>query len=63
MEAQKSQGVRAFDVLVFGPLLIRLSKRLPGWEGEILFLFGAGAVVYNLANLIANERAKENPGV
>lgn len=62
MEAQKSQGVRVFDFLVYGPLLMRLSRRLPGWEGDLLFLFGAGAAVYNFANWYANE-LKKNPGV
>lgn len=61
MEAEKTQGVRLFDVLVYGPLLMRFSRDLPGWKGDILWLFGAGAIAYNFANWLANERAKENP--
>jgi len=49
--------------VVYGPLLMRLSRELPGWKGDVLFLFGAGAAVYNFANWLANERAKENPGI
>ena len=65
MEAQKSQGVRVFDFLVYGPLLMRLSRRLPGWEGDVLWLFGAGAAVYNFANWYANyaNEQKKNPGI
>ena len=63
MEIQKSQAVRVFDFVVYGPLLMRLSRELPGWKGEVLWLFGAGAIAYNFANWLANERAKENPRI
>ncbi|NDG04096.1 MAG: hypothetical protein EB121_01895 [Alphaproteobacteria bacterium] len=62
-EIQKSQAVRVFDFLVYGPVLMRLSRELPGWKGEVLWLFGAGAAVYNFVNWYANERAKENPRI
>lgn len=55
-EVSKTQGVRGFDVLIFGPLLMRLARDLPGWKGEVLFILGAGTIVYNLANLLEQAR-------
>jgi hypothetical protein len=55
-EVSKTQGVRGFDVLILGPLLMRFARHLPGWKGELLWLFGAGTIVYNLANLLEQAR-------
>lgn len=56
VEVSKTQGVRGFDVLIFGPLLMRFARDLPSWKGGVLWLFGAGTIVYNLANLLEQAR-------
>jgi hypothetical protein len=35
---------------------MRFARDLPGWKGELLWLFGAGTIVYNLANLLEQAR-------
>lgn len=58
-EVAKTQGVRVFDVLIMGPLLMRFARDLPGWKGEALWIMGLGTIVYNFANLIEQARRLE----
>ena len=56
-EVQKSQSVRLLDVLVLGPALLWIATRgrqLSGVERLVVGAIGAGTILYNLRNYLAN---------
>jgi hypothetical protein len=57
---EKSQSVRLFDVLIFGPAMIAIGTRRGLTQAERAFLLAGGllTIVYNGANWLANERAR-----
>jgi hypothetical protein len=53
----KSQLVRLFDVLFYGPLLIWIAqKQNEKWVRIFLYFLGATTISYNLRNYLAQGR-------
>ena len=56
---EKSQSVRALDVLVVGPYLIYASTRLRGLDRSLMLLLGVLTIAYNGANFLSNVTVDE----
>ncbi len=57
-ELQKSQLVRLWDILVFGPAMIYIGytvKNLSKWQKWFLLLGGYGTIYYNGKNYLINR--------
>jgi hypothetical protein len=57
--ADKSQAVRALDVLVVGPFMLYASQRLRGPAGPLMLLLGVLTIAYNGANYLSNVTVDE----
>lgn len=57
----KPQGVRLVDVFLLGPFMVWVGARpgaLPEWARALMVVSGAGTIVYNGANYLANQEQK-----
>lgn len=55
--AQKSQAVRALDVLVIGPFMLLAAQKLPGQYKAAMTFLGLMTIAYNGANFLSNVNA------
>lgn len=57
-EAVKAQGTRLADIFVYGPLMLYagLGKDPPKWVRIGMLLIGAGTIVYQLVNFMAESK-------
>ena len=58
----KTQTVRLLDVFVFGPFLLYAGTRpnLSRAEKSFLLVIGAGTVIYNMVNYLAERERSGN---
>jgi hypothetical protein len=59
VNGDKSQTVRALDVLVVGPFMLYASQRLRGPAGSLMLLLGVLTIAYNGANYLSNVTRDE----
>ncbi len=52
------QAVRVVDVVVLGPIMLRIGKRVRGPVGTFLALAGIATIVFNGINFLDTETAK-----
>lgn len=50
----KSQGVRALDVLVVGPFMLLAAQKLPGQYRAAMTFLALMTIAYNGANFLSN---------
>lgn len=51
---EKSQTVRALDVLIVGPFMLYAAGKLRGTDQAVLTLLGFLTIAYNGANFLSN---------
>lgn len=51
---EKSQGVRALDVLVVGPFMLLAARKLPGQYKAAMAFLGLMTIAYNAPNFLSN---------
>jgi hypothetical protein len=51
---QKSQAVRALNVLVIGPFMLLAAQKLPGQYKAVMTFLGLMTIAYNGANFLSN---------
>jgi len=51
---EKSQAVRALDVLVIGPFMLLAAQKLPGQYKAAMTFLGLMTIAYNGANFLSN---------
>ena len=56
---EKSQGVRALDVLVVGPFMLYAAQKLKGPDRAWMTLLGLLTIAYNGANFLSNVNGDE----
>lgn len=50
----KSQTIRALDVLLIGPFMLLAARKLPGQYGAAMTFLGLITIAYNGANFLSN---------
>ena len=56
---EKSQGVRALDVLIVGPFMLYAAKKLQRQDWAWMTLLGLLTIAYNGANFLSNVNGDE----
>jgi hypothetical protein len=56
---EKSQGVRALDVLIVGPFMLYAATKLRGNDRAWMTLLGILTIAYNGANYLSNVNGDE----
>ena len=56
---EKSQGVRALDVLIVGPFMLYAAQKLKGQDRAWMTLLGLLTIAYNGANFLSNVNGDE----
>jgi hypothetical protein len=51
---EKSQAIRALDVLLIGPFMLVAAQRLPGQYRAAMTFLGLMTIAYNAANFLSN---------
>jgi hypothetical protein len=58
---QKSQAVRALDVLVIGPFMLLAAQKLPRQYKAVMTFLGLMTIAYNGANFLSNVNGDKAP--
>lgn len=56
---EKSQAIRAFDVLLIGPFMLLAAQKLPGQYKAAMTILGLMTIAYNGANFLSNVNGDE----
>ena len=52
----KSQTVRIIDVLLFGPMMIKISAKMTGLDKQFLLIGGLLTIIYNGGNYLDSRK-------